>query len=475
MMLTFRNFCTNSLRVSLAAGLLTGCVHFQPKPVVPSDTLAAFETRTLDAPGLQRFFEANHQAWTSPAQWEINTLTLVAFYYHPDLDLARSGAAVAQAGIVTAGERPNPSVSVAPGYNATTPASLVTPWILTFDFDIPIETAGKRGYRLAQARHLSDAARLNIATVAWQVRSRVRGRLLDLHAAVEAEALFAKQEDIQLENVRLLELQLSAGAVSPFEVTQARLALDAIRLARHDATTQKAEARAQLAAALGVTEQALEGVPISFDAFTRAPSEVPDPEVRRQALLNRADVLGALAEYAASQAALQLEIAKQYPDIHLGPGYQMDQTDSKWTLALPVTLPLFNRNKGAIGEADARRTDTANRFVAVQARAIGDVELALASYRAAREKVTATDAMVADLTSQEQTAERQLKAGDISRLELGSRQLELYAGALAHLDAQVRMQRALGDLEDAMQRSSDIPAWLTTVPRRDAEAIRKRD
>ena len=471
-----RRFCAIALCSALAAGLLTGCVHFQAKPVVATAALAAFETRTLDAPGLQRFFEANHEAWVPPAKpWDLKALTLAAFYYHPDLDLARAGAAVAEAGIVTAGERPNPSVTFGPGFNSTTPLGLVTPWILTFDFDIPIETAGKRGYRQAQARHLTDAARLNIATVAWQVRRRVRERLLDLHAAVEAEGLLVKQEEIQRENVKLLELQWSAGAVSPYEVTQARLALASIVLARHDAAAQQAEARVQLAGALGVTAQAVENLPISFDDFTRAPSEPPALEARRQALLNRADLLGALAEYAASQAALQLEIAKQYPDIHLGPGYQMDQAENKWTLGLSSVLPVFNRNRGAIGEADARRTEAASRFVAVQARAIGDVELAVASSRAAREKVATIDAMMVDLTRQEQTAERLLKAGEISKLDLGTTQLQLYLGALARLEAQVRVQRALGDLEDAMQRSVELPTWLTTVPQRDAGAIRERD
>jgi cobalt-zinc-cadmium efflux system outer membrane protein len=452
-------------------------VHFQPKPVVPADTLAAFETRTLDAPGLRQFFDANHEAAPPPATpWNLRSLTLAAFYYHPDLDVARAGSAVAAAGIVTAGERPNPTLNAAPGYNTTTPTSLITPWILTFDFDIPIETAGKRGYRLAEARHLTDAARLAIATVAWQVRSRVRGSLLDLYAATETEALLAKQQEIQAENVRLLQLQLSAGAVSPFEVTQARLALDATRLARDDAARLRAEARVQLATALGVAAPAVADLPISFDEFTRLPSELPAPEARREALLNRADVLGALAEYAASQAALQLEIARQYPDLHLGPGYQMDQTDSKWTLALPLPLPVFNRNRGAIGEADARRTEAASRFLGVQARAIGEVDLAVASYRAALQKVSTTEAMMADLERQAQTAERRFSAGEISRLELDSTRLEVSAGALARLDALVMTGQALGALEDAMQRSSEIPTWLSTVPRReDAGPIKKRD
>ena len=53
--------------------------------------------------------------------------------------------------------------------------------------------------------------------------------------------------------------------------------------------------------------------------------------------MNRADVRGALAEYAASQSALQLEIANQYPDLHLGPGYGWNTGnagDNKWSLGV---------------------------------------------------------------------------------------------------------------------------------------------
>jgi hypothetical protein len=42
-----------------------------------------------------------------------------------------------------------------------------------------------RRFRLAQAGSLSEAARLNIATAAWRVRSRVRKSLLDLYAGRE--------------------------------------------------------------------------------------------------------------------------------------------------------------------------------------------------------------------------------------------------------------------------------------------------
>jgi len=455
----------------LALPTTGACVHYQPKPISPPATLASIEARALDSADLGQFLEANHQvtAWP-PAAWNLQSLTLAAFYYHPDLDQARAAWATARAAGVTAGERPNPTVSFAPGYNSTTPASEMTPWILTLDLDFTIETAGKREHRLAQARQLSESARLNIATVAWQVRSRVRRALLDLHAATATAALLTRQEQIQTDNLTLLDRQLAAGAISPFERAQARLVLDSIRLAFHDAARQQAEARVHLAAAVGVTVHALDGVALSFDVFSRTPPEMPDSGARRLALLNRPDILGLLAEYESRQAALQLEIARQYPDLHLGPGYQMDQAANKWTLGLAGLLPVFSRNRGPIAEAEARRAETAAAFVSVQSRAIEEIDSGLAGYRAALAKVSTADALRTDLLEQEQRGQAQLRAGAISRLDLGSLQLERATADLAHLDALVRAHQALGSLEDALQVPTDSGEWLQAPPRQEPSA-----
>ncbi len=451
----------------LVAAMVAGCIHFQPKPLSPPAVLSAIESRRLDDPDLGSFLRVNQQAaaWP-PSAWDLTALTLVAFYYHSDLDVARGQWAAARAAVVTAGERPNPGISLETGYNSTTIASLITPWILTLGLDFTVETAGKRGYRLAEAQQLSEAARLNIASVAWQVQSRVRQSLLDVYAAAESVALLDAQQQIQQRNMTLLERQLAAGAISSFEMTQARLAQDATRLAAHDALQRQAEARAALAAAMGVTVRALEGLALTFDGFERTPPALPAMDVRRQALLNRPDIISALMEYEASQAALQLEVARQYPDIHFGPGYQMDQTDNKWTLGLSVPLPVFNHNQGSIGVAEARREEAAARFLSVQSRAIDEIDRALAVYQAALGRVAAADELSADRQAQERTAEAQLAAGEISRLDLGNMQLELASSQAARLDARVNVQQALGRLEDAMQRPAAPGDWLTIGPPR---------
>ncbi len=458
------NFLVSVGLAAAFAMLVDGCVRFKSHTILPEQVATDFESRSFNNPELKEFLERNLKRadldWPL-REWDLTNLVLAAFFYHPDLDVARAKWAVAVAGKRTAGERPNPTLSVSPAYDTTT--QIPSPWVVTSSLDIPIETAGKRGYRMAQASQLSEVARLNIATVAWTVRSRLRQRFLDLYAAREMEMLLKEQQSLQSENLRLLEAQFQAGAVSAFEVTQARIATDSSRLALRDTERQNAEARVQLADAVGVPVAALDGVSLSFAGLNEFPADIPQPEARRKALLNRADILGELAQYAASQSALQLEIAKQYPDIHLSPGYEFDQGDNKWSLGLTITLPVFNQNGGAIGEAAAKRKEAAASFYALQAGVLADIERAVAGYHVALQKRGDSDAILTSLLKQEKTAQAMLALGEISKAELAALRLQLNASAVARLDALTKSQQALGALEDALQIPLGIPssAWQT--------------
>ena len=121
-------FSRDALCLALAMALLAGCVHFQPKPISPTEALAAFETRTLQHPNLGEFLRAE------PRGRRVTNEAVGSPVAHAGCLLLPSGprrgpgrVAVARAGIVTAGERPNPFVNIAPGYNATTPASSSRP------------------------------------------------------------------------------------------------------------------------------------------------------------------------------------------------------------------------------------------------------------------------------------------------------------------------------------------------------------
>jgi outer membrane protein TolC len=465
------------LRISglaLILALSGSCIRYQARPIEPAQAVEDFEARRLDAPELGAFLIANKEVETwPPAAWDLKALTLAAFYYHPDLDVARASYGVARAGVKTAGQRPNPTLGLLMGYNTTSPRSEITPWIPEASLDIPIEVAGKRRIRIAQARELAASARWQVLAAAWEVRSRLRAAFLEVYAARESEALLAEQDKLQTELVRLLERQKDLGEASGYDLTQARVALDQSRLASIEASRRSEEARAALAAAIGLPRRSLEGVQVSFDDLRRPEPDFPAGEVRLHAVLNRSDILGALAEYEASQAALRLEIAKQYPDISLGPGYQLDQTDSKWTLGLSIELPIFNRNKGPIAEAMAAREESAARFLALQSRVLGELDAAIEDCRAAVKKSQAADDLLTHLTAQERVAQAQRDLGEISRpLHLGMA-IELNAGAQARLEALVQAQEAVGRLENAAQSPLDVKDWITTMTRTPADPAKE--
>jgi outer membrane protein TolC len=225
-------------------------------------------------------------------------------------------------------------------------------------------------------------------------------------------------------------------------------------LSRQDAVGQVDQARAALAGALGVPLHALDGVKFSFGPLDRFPRDLTWPEVRRQALFNRADVRGALADYAASQADLQLEIANQYPDIHLGPGYAYNNGsagDNGWQLGLTVTLPILNHNQGAVAEAEAKRAQAAAHFLSVQAAAMSEIDSALAGYNAALKESATAQSLRGDLRRQLDSVKAQAQLGEADALALADAESAYYTGAQNQLNAMVKAQQALGALEDAVQ------------------------
>jgi outer membrane protein, heavy metal efflux system len=384
--------CFNWIRVLVlfvVFALLAACARFEPRPIAPDVTAAAFEARSLSDADLKRFLETHLKRELRPwpaKTWDMMMLTLTALYYHPDMDLARARWAVAEAAVITAGQRPNPTVGMSATHVFTGVPSGVFPWALGLSFDIPIETAGKRGYRIAQARQLSRAAQLNLAQVAWQVRSRMRASLLSLLAAERAHAISQRRLALEEGIVRLLEQRLTLGEASQPEVTQARIALNQEELTGRELQKQVTEARVQLATAVGLPASALADVTLVFAPLEQAPraQQLPSSEVRRHGLTNRADILSALADYEASEATLQQEIARQYPDVRLGTGYSWELGENRWTLpGIALTLPVFQQNQGPIAEAEARRREAAARFNALQAQALGEIDRSLASARAA--------------------------------------------------------------------------------------------
>jgi outer membrane protein, heavy metal efflux system len=409
--------------------LLSCCVTYKARPISAEKTSADFAGRSLSDAGLRSFL-AEQKA--SGGAWSVDRLSLAAAYYHPDVALARAEAEEAAAGIKTAQMRPNPVFTFMPQY-ASFRAPTPTPWFIGPSLSIPIETAGKRSKRTAQAIAAAEAARWRVSSRAWAARSRVRAAMLELHSARENIRLLETEQKLHDEAIKKLTAQMDAGDVSPFELTQARLMLNRTRLALQDAQRIAATGEAKLASAIGIPLQALKSVRLDFSAF----HQLPYPEnSRRRAMTQRADLMALLAEYAASEFALRLELAKQYPDINTMPGYDYNSGQNRWQLGINLPMPL-NRNAGPIAQAEAKRVTAEKKFLAQQATIQGELDIALAGYQASRAKATTAATLAQEAADASSTTKRMVEAGQVSALEFTRRQIEASTANVALMAANI--------------------------------------
>lgn len=456
--------------VWLGVALLTGCVRYHPRPLTPARSEKEYRERTLTDAGLRAYVAAQRpqrETWPPPVL-DLSSLTLVACYYHPDLEVARARVRLAEAALITAGARPNPSLTAGGGYT-NSPES---PVVLQFEPGLLIETARKRTYRLLHAQKLLEAAKLGLAEAAWQARSRVRAALTERVFSLRRREALEAEEKARAEAVTLLEQRFKAGEVSRPDVDAARLGLSQTRLALEAAKGQAEESLARLAAAAGLPIEALRGVRIHWRAAEAPPraESLPVARVQEAGLLNRIDLRRALLEYDALEAALQLEVARQYPDFELLPGHAFDEGHHKLALGLALPLPIRNRNRGPIAEAEARRLEGRARFLALQAQAMAEMDLGLARYRAALAEVEESERRLLVLQRErERAVRRAVEVGEKDRLAWAGVQVESAALARTRLEALAKAQAALGALEDAVQRpleeGLDMPAVPAQGPR----------
>jgi outer membrane protein TolC len=421
---------------------LTGCVQYHAHPLDPPRSEQQFHARTLADPGLASFL--NRANWPPP-KLSLEDLTAVAFYFNPELDLARAQLRAAQAGILTAKGRTNPSFSTGAGWENTPESALA----FHFDTTLTIETAGKRRWRILEAEKLSEAARVALAETAWRVRSRVRAAWLDYVMAIRAVDLLNGERGVRAGEVAILEKRLSAGEVASPEVNLARTALISVDLETKAAETSVRESAATLAAAVG-----LPSLPdVDSQALPPARAALPLAEVQSTGVLHRADIRRSLLEYAADEAALHLEIANQYPNVELSPSYAFEEGFHMITFGPALALTLLNRNQGPIAEAEARRAEAEVRFKGLQAHAIGEMKIALVSYQGSVAELADADQRLIRIQQVREAAMRRaVAAGEEDRLGLVGVEVEAAVVSRARLDALRRVQTALGALEDAVQQ-----------------------
>lgn len=445
--------------LAVALAVLAGCATkpYVASPLDAAAVAASVSQRGLSEPGLRDFMARHGDAGATwpPARWGLAGLSLAAIYFHPDVAVARAEWDVARAGETTAARRLNPGVSPEIAYHSDQDPGEDGLWSLGFAIDIPLVTGDVRAARMERARALTEAARLAIAEAAWRVRARLRARFVACHGAERAIAVLDAVAAARREETALFETRYAMGEASAADLHRAQTRLGEAELALTAGGGRVHTARAELAEALGLPVETVDRLALDYAALDALGLNLAGDAVRRAALLNRLDLRAALARYAAAEAALRVEIERQYPTVTLSPGWAFDQGDLVWSLASDLLAPLFDRNQGPIAEAEARRALVATRFTALQTRVLSELSRAVANHRAQASAWRTAEEVRVGAADRFAQVSRQVAHGESGRLALVEARLSLLAAELAVLERRLGLLRAWGAVEDAVQRPLD--------------------
>jgi outer membrane protein, heavy metal efflux system len=371
-------FHTRWLAVLLAA-LCAGCQSWQRQPLEPELHVAHWRERSPSdaaayADALAGRFHAPREPFNADDGLNLAEAEAVTLFFNPRLRVARLNAGVELATAEQAGRWQDPELHVEGGWII---AGIPNPWFIGVGVKFTVPLSGRPGVErdLAFARH--SATLRDVVLQEWQLLAELRLRWRDLESASEAAAL-TDSYLAELAQLAGLAVRLrDAGEISRLdarliEIEQASRRAE-LRLLRQRVTELEAEIRELL----GLHPDA----PLQLVADAPEAPTLPDD---LHGVLQRCHAGLALrrAEYETAEQTLRLEVRKQYPDLSIGPGYELEAGQSRIALGFGLPIPIINLNREGIARARAARE---------AARAAFEAELESALHQLARAELRAAN------------------------------------------------------------------------------------
>ena len=445
----------------VVAVTLGGCTHYAPRPRPPERLVADFTARTLEDPALRadldKALPARNTEWPRQS-WNRADLLIAMLHFNDTLAQGRATVSVAAAAKTTAREFPNPTVTLASEYANQHDGTPLWLWGIATDWLLDVGT--RRGARVTAADLGAQQARYEFTELTWKTRGSLRRALADVFITDREVALLETMDADRQSQLAMARRQLELGAATRGDVD--RIVSDALldEQKLNDSRRRASAARSAAAAAIGVPVAALEHVQLSWDQLDNPPeiAEAVMQRWREDSLLVRADVQSAVVGYTLAEEALRLEVARQYPEVHLGPGYTWDHGVKRLQFNLGMTLPLLNRNQGAIAEAEARREEAGAKLEATVAAAYAEIDEGIRQWRLARDRLAQAHGGIYESAQRIYSeTEHGFAAGGNDRTELVAAKIARTLTELQVLDAVRGSQEALAGLEDALRRPLEGP------------------
>ena len=352
---------------------------------------------------------------------------------NPEVLMARARAAQAEGALLTARVRlpSNPEVDVFLGSRDNFAGGRSVEQ--EFSFLQRFELGGQRGHRVAAASAGVTGRTFEVGVAALQAQTVALAAFYRAAHAGELRRVNEQALGLAEEAVRAAQARYEAGETAVLDVNVAR-----VELAR--ARREQLAAASRLEGALGELREVL-ALPAQEELQVQASPQgvdVPSVDVLLSRLPRRPDIQALSAELTQAEAELRLAQSAKRPDLFAGIGFRREEGEPVVGARFGLTLPLFQRQTGAIAVASARISESKAALAARQLALEARVRAAHARYVIAVQAAEAiTSSAVPLLEENEQLTRESYQAGKIGLLELLVIRREGFAARREALDAQL--------------------------------------
>ena len=368
---------------------------------------------------------------------------------NPDLSTADQDIRAAEARLLQAGLRPNPSVigdiqdfeGSRQYYQGANGAQI------TVSIAQLVELGGKRAARLRAARCSGELARWDYESRRLEILAQTAQAFIATVAAQERLPLIEADRKLAVESMPTIEQRIAAGATSPVEKTRAEIFIADFDVELQQARRDLAQARVRLAAQWGALDARFSAVSGSL--------EERGPPLSLATLATRLEGHPALARFSAEldqrKASLTLAKTAAVPDVTFTPGYRHHNdppSDNVAVFTAEVGLPLFDRNQGNIQAARAELAKVAPEHRAVDARLHAELNEAYSTLEAARAEIATLETRILPAARETfRLINESMEAGKFSYLEVLDARRTLTTGRQELLVAQAALASAAARIE----------------------------
>jgi cobalt-zinc-cadmium efflux system outer membrane protein len=457
----------NRLTTLLALAASAGCTSYEPAPldhgeILQAEQLSRSSAPALDVPGL---------ALATVTEWLAE--------HGPAVRTARAAyeAVRARADVPTPWADPSLQFGPQTAWGSDVGSSRAVTPFASLSISVPL------GERLA-AQDAQNLALAEIARVETVLRLReeylaVRSAWARLTAARLRGAQLATWAEVAQTSVELSQRQIELGLATALDAGLLQLDLARVEVRQLDAELDANRAIGDLAARTGMPLERFDT--LDGDAMPELPEDLPSTEeLQRLLAANGAQLIRLRADHALAERNLRLQVARQYPDLQLGPVYTAEAGEQRDQLGLGLGLriPWFDANRQAIAAARGERDRTRASYEAGMQVALAELDTRVREVHLTRARRTALeDRILPEAEANVRLARRQAQAGAVDTLRVLDAQRSLQELRVQATSARLDELEAWLALERAVSHpllpfpGEPVAAGLPTPSAQDAESI----